>query len=176
MRSQGRNVDERMMKRNREIELLRFLFASMIVLKHSQVIYDPEQYHLFLKGSFAVEFFFVLSGYLMMRSLNKVISRNENIDIVESTLYIIKKKALSMYPNLFIINILGFFMIAFTDSQPIKDNIIAAVKAIPSDYFFLRMFLLSEITNGPLWYFSSMLICMLIMVPMILKSYNLASK
>lgn len=57
-------------KRNGKIELLRFLFAVIIVLHHSRQLLGDENC-LFLGGSLGVEFFFIVSGYLMMSSIEK---------------------------------------------------------------------------------------------------------
>ena len=51
-------------KRNGKIDLLRFLFAVIIVLHHTRYLFGDE--HCFFHGgSLAVEFFFIVSGYLM---------------------------------------------------------------------------------------------------------------
>ena len=52
-------------KRNGKIDLLRFLFAVIVLIYHSRYVVGDEK-SLFLGGSFAVEFFFLVSGYLMM--------------------------------------------------------------------------------------------------------------
>lgn len=56
--------------RNGEIDFLRFLFSLIILLRHSSNIVGKEWYP-FLGGAFAVEFFFIVSGYLMMASIQK---------------------------------------------------------------------------------------------------------
>ena len=52
-------------KRNGKIEFLRFLFSLIIVVHHSRMFLGDE-ISPFLGGSLAVEFFFFVSGYLMM--------------------------------------------------------------------------------------------------------------
>ncbi len=51
-------------KRNGRIELLRFLFALVILLHHTRFLFGYEQ-GILIGGSFAVEFFFLVSGYLL---------------------------------------------------------------------------------------------------------------
>lgn len=57
------------MKRNCEIELLRFIAAAMIVGHHQRYISGVPD--LFPGGDICVDFFFLLSGYLMMQSMFK---------------------------------------------------------------------------------------------------------
>ncbi len=64
MKMQGENM------RNGEIDFLRFLFSLIILLRHSSNIVGKKWYP-FLGGAFAVEFFFLVSGYLMMASIHK---------------------------------------------------------------------------------------------------------
>ena len=58
--------------KNSLIELFRFLFALWVLYYHSFVPYKGE---MFGQGYLAVEFFFVLSGFFLMRSIDKYIHR-----------------------------------------------------------------------------------------------------
>lgn len=58
--------------KNSLIELYRFLFALWVLYYHSFVPYKGE---LFGQGYLAVEFFFVLSGFFLIRSIDKYIHR-----------------------------------------------------------------------------------------------------
>ena len=55
-------------KRNSLIEFFRFFFALNVVKNHG---YFPYRTHLFSPGRVSVEFFFVLSGFLLRKSLDK---------------------------------------------------------------------------------------------------------
>ena len=57
-----------MKKRNSLIELYRFIFALNVVKNHG---FFPEGFHLFSPGRVSVEFFFILSGFLFVSSLEK---------------------------------------------------------------------------------------------------------
>ena len=72
MKMQGENM------RNGEIDFLRFLFSLIILLRHSSNIVGKKWYP-FLGGAFAVEFFFLVSGYLMMASIHKCLRGGETI-------------------------------------------------------------------------------------------------
>ena len=56
--------------KNSLLELFRFLFALWVLYYHSFVPFKGE---LFGQGYLAVEFFFVLSGFFLMRSIDKYI-------------------------------------------------------------------------------------------------------
>ena len=58
-----------MKKKNSLIELLRFVFAVNVVKNHGFFHYQGE---LFGPATISVEFFFVLSGYLFVSTLDKV--------------------------------------------------------------------------------------------------------
>ena len=53
--------------RNGRIDLLKFLFSICIVLYHSKYLLGDEL--LMPGGNFAVDFFFLCSGYLLMNSI-----------------------------------------------------------------------------------------------------------
>ena len=58
-----------MKKRNSLIELYRFFFALNVVKNHG---FFPEGFNCFSPGRVSVEFFFVLSGFLFVRTLDKL--------------------------------------------------------------------------------------------------------
>lgn len=58
-------------KINGEIELLRFVFAIGVVLVHSKNLFG-EEWKYFLKGSFGVEFFFIVTGFFLAKSVSKI--------------------------------------------------------------------------------------------------------
>lgn len=67
-------------QRNGKIELLRFIFCMAVLLFHCEkyVLGEPsleKGYHLslFCHGSMGVEFFFLVSGFLMAKSISKKI-------------------------------------------------------------------------------------------------------
>ncbi|MBQ9861374.1 MAG: acyltransferase [Clostridia bacterium] len=72
---------DRLQKNNKsvgEMEFLRFVFSIIIVLHHSRNFVGNKS-SLFLNGAFAVEFFFILSGFLMMKSIRKIQTDSQNL-------------------------------------------------------------------------------------------------
>ena len=85
-------------KRNGEIDLLRFIFSSMIVIHHYNASFN---FNILENGYIAVEFFFLLSGYLMAQSAYKITSKKDKLEsseIADSTWSFIIKKVKAFYP------------------------------------------------------------------------------
>jgi peptidoglycan/LPS O-acetylase OafA/YrhL len=57
-----------MKKRNGEIEFLRFVFAAVIFMRHAAKLNVGSFPVLMENGALAVDFFFILTGWLMARS------------------------------------------------------------------------------------------------------------
>lgn len=62
-------MDKRSYRRAMEIELFRFAFCITIILVHAEYVIGENL--LFPGASFGVEFFFLVSGYLMMAGIEK---------------------------------------------------------------------------------------------------------
>ena len=161
-------------KRNHEIEFLRFVFASMIVLNHSKNLF-PDGGRLFLKCSFAVEFFFIVSGYLLMMSVDRANKEGKPSNLGQETITFLKRKISAFYIELAVAYVLGIVFVLFTAAAPLKTVLKRIVLGIPSDLFLLRMGIASPALNSPLWYLSSMLLCMLILYPL-LRCWPVGSK
>ena len=155
-------------QKNYEIEFLRFVFASMIVLKHSKNLF-PDGGKLFLKGSFAVEFFFIVSGYFMMNSICRKNANGPAARLGDETFHYLWKKISSIYVELIVAYILGIIFIICTATAPYKTVIKEIVLSIPSDVFLLSTGIGGHSINSPLWYLSSMLLSMLVLYPLIRK-------
>lgn len=70
-------------KRNGKIELLRFTFSLVVALFHFlPQIGEPK---LLSSGFFAVEFFFIVTGYLLAKSLSKYNCTQMRSELVAQT-------------------------------------------------------------------------------------------
>ena len=58
--------------RNNIVEFFRFIYSLLVLGYHVQMSYEDDVYDIFENGAIAVEYFFVLSGYFLARSLERL--------------------------------------------------------------------------------------------------------
>ena len=61
-----------MVKRNNLVEFARFLFSVLVIGYHVQMSFSGNGIDWFENGALAVEFFFLISGYFLARSIEKI--------------------------------------------------------------------------------------------------------
>ena len=153
--------------RNGLIELLRFVFAACIVCTHARFFTDDFP---FKGGWHSVEFFFVVTGYLMARSIEKKKQQTPEPDnlAVETTDFIIRKVK-GFAPEFIVAWIIGFvFCIIVDGNTGFPANILSFADG------FLEIFLIKMTgvmntysVNGATWYLSAMLIGLIIIYPLV---------
>ncbi len=156
-----------------EIELFRFLLTVVIMFLHSQYLIGSNVP--FISGSLAVEFFFIVSGYLMMASIKKL--KEKPIDnLANETVGFIWKKIYPIYPEILVSFIIGFIFKSIARSYSLVDS----VKMFMSSFFEITLLQrtgIGEISvNSAIWYVQSMLLCMLILYPLIRKFPEMMQK
>lgn len=155
-------------KKNGEIELLRFLFSVVIMLFHSTYIIDNAP---FLRGSFAVEFFFIVSGFLMLKHIEKIEQKGDKIvSLGKETASFVLGKASAVLPEVVSGAVIAFAFILSTSNQRIKDILANSVNWFFDDVLLLRATGLGSSVNGQLWYISSMLVAMAFLYPLLRKN------
>ena len=154
--------------RNQAVELWRLLFTFSIVLNHSMVL----PWYRFNRGylwctSLGVEFFFVLSGYLMAASVRRMPLPCESLG--EDTWRFLWRKVKSIYP---------VFLFAAVFDQLIAYALRGGVSSTTSysaflwDLLFLRGTGLGngfDLLVGASWYIPAMLLGMALMFPLLRK-------
>lgn len=159
-------------RRSPGVDLMRFVFACIIVIHHSKDLILNGQ-NKFAGGSLGVEFFLLVSGYLMMSHIerNKSMYTDDHL-IMKDTFTYIKKKLKTFYPEVFIAWLIGFVFTCIA----IDDNIKSAIKRLMdacAEPFLLYSYGLTGTTiNQALWYLSSMILCMAILYPLLRKFPN----
>lgn len=153
-------------KRVGEIEFFRFLFSVFVMLYHSFYFFDKEL--ILPGGNLGVEFFFLVSGYLMMAHIDRISGKvGDSSNLGAETASFLKRKIAAVYPELIVSFVLSFVVQCFLRSLSGKQ---AAKMAINSVYEVLltRMTGLGySILNGAIWYIQAMLLCMAILYPLI---------
>lgn len=160
-------------KRNGKIDLLKFFFAVSVAVYHFYG-YTKFPHAIFNRGYLAVEFFFIVSGYYMSKTLSRIDAKN-NADVIKESLLFIKKKYFSFFRyHVFVFILTVALWIPYLNLS-IKQWLVKLITAIPN-FFLLRMF---GFNGSPWlmveWYLSSMIIVMFLLAPIIIKQRKLYS-
>lgn len=153
-------------ERNHQIDLWRFVFSIIIVIHHTKNLLGEDQSK-FLGGSLAVEFFFLVSGYLMMASIER---RGKNADaVVLDTFRFIKKKWCGFYPEVLVAWFIAFGVTVYASHAGIREIISRFTSGFLEGFLLFSTGLVGTSVNPATWYMSSMLLGMLILYPLIRK-------
>lgn len=166
-------------KRNGTIDILRFLFCIGILMFHIEkyIFEEPSlkngiHFDLFPHGSIGVEFFFLVTGWLMAKSIcNRKKSNNEK-NLSSETCDFIKRKYLSILPYSVVATLFVFIVNCFVKNWGVKEIIVKFVESIPN-FFIVQMTGISYYNpNHITWYLSSMMIAICILFPLAYKYYD----
>ena len=150
-------------KYNPQIDIAKFLFSIIIILYHSNKLVSLD-FHLFQYGYTAVEFFFMITGYLMVCSSKKFDPTIPGKSTVTFTINKIKSFYLYFlisFAVAFIVRNLSFYIDKTLTWEKLFDNTILSINEI----FLLHTSGIDfgKIYNGPTWYLSAMIIAILIL-------------
>ena len=154
--------------RNNIVELGRFIYSLLVLGYHVQMSYSDEKIDPFENGALAVEFYFLLSGYFLARSLEKL-SKDEKTSFIKKY-YLFMKNKITALLNVHLLSIIVvIIIIACFDTKNFKDIFLPGIPSI----FLVHMIIVwsgdfDKALIVPEWYLSAMLICMLFMVPIFL--------
>ena len=154
--------------RNNIIEFGRFIYSLLVLGYHVQFSYDDDKIDIFENGALAVEYYFLLSGYFLSRSLEKI-AKDEKNNIFIKTFYFMKNKITALL-NVHVVCIVAILIIiAACDTKNWVDKFLNGLPSV----FLVQMIIVwtadfNKALIIPEWYLSSMLICMLFMVPIFL--------
>lgn len=154
--------------RNNIVELFRFIYSLLVVGYHVQFSYSDEMIDFFENGALAVEFFFLLSGYFLARSLEKL-GKDEQTSFIKKVYLFMKNKIDALLNVHFLSIIVVIIIILCCDIKSFKDKFLPGIPSI----FFVQMIIVwsgdfNKALIVPEWYLSAMLICMLFMTPIFL--------
>lgn len=167
-------------KRSGKIEFMRFVFSLVIVCFHINIdLWKRKKeigafFTFFNQGEVGVEFFFLVSGYLMAMSAYKLQGSKNSVS----------KDSICFVSNKFI-GILPVHLIAFTMTYIITilgrhlsfpESIATLVKALPNLFLIQEIGLYGKNLFIVEWYLSMMLIGMWIIFPILLKKYYTFSR
>lgn len=150
--------------RNGTIDFLKFIFALVVVIFHGRKLAAGNEFAFFQSGYLAVEFFFLVSGFLMMRSASRVTGDRP---IGHETVSFLARKIKGLYPAILFAFVPALATVTYIGSVP------ATAGSILSSVWEISLLRMSGIqgttANTITWYISAMLIAMLLLSPLILK-------
>lgn len=165
--------------RNCGVELLRFLFAMVIVLGHSYGSFKQKNLpsYIIKQGPIGVEFFFILSGILLAKSCAKKSGQMSSAhEIGESTFEFVKKKYLMLFPTHLMAFVILFIEYIIVNSVGLRDTVRIAIHSLPELLLVQMGGLRIKTVNMNDWYLSAMLLAMLIIYPLAIKLRSMFSK
>lgn len=153
-------------KHNGIISFWKFCFCIMVVLFHSQLLATNEESTLFSQGAIAVEFFFLVSGFLLAKTtLRKDEQKMGTENLGKETFLFVWKKYLFFLPYVLLGGFLALILQNIYNDVGIYQNISSIW-----DILLLRMAgLKGNVVIGQAWYISAMLLSMMILYPLLRK-------
>ncbi len=156
-------------QRNRTIDFFKFVFTLVIVLFHLRPLFAAEYGHLFGSGRIAVEFFFIVSGYLLTAKSQR--SQSEE-GIFRENLRMLKGKILHFFPYILIAVVCGcvFYSIKDQTTHSLTDKLLFSL----SDIYGLQMLGYPFFAaTGVAWYLSVLFFVSFLIYPILVRKREL---
>lgn len=157
-----------------EIEFFRCFFAVVIMLRHAKTFIGPIELTPFPGGAFGVEFFFVVTGYLLMASIDKMTTKPDRLG--NETLGFLWKKIKVFYPEMLISTAVAFVVTAIIREYDLKQSISTMIDIVWEVLLVSQTGLHTGEINGADWYLSAMLLCTTIIYPILRKNKDVGGK
>lgn len=169
--------------RNAVIDILRLVFALLIVAYHGRLLFSNTSFQGIFYGCWiGVEFFFVVSGYLMVASAVKSKKKTDLLENPQSlgseTLQFLWRKFKKLIPYVIIGITLGILCLAVADNYSFTKTLEVFVYSIPQYLLIFEsgIYVSSLRPDAPVWYLSALLIAMLIIYPILRRNIGLFTK
>ncbi len=163
-------------QKNGKIEFARFAFSLVIMLFHigddllSNDFRIFGDFTFFQKGYFGVEFFFIVSGYLMAASAFK--TQERKLPIGKDTFLFLDRKLMAILPFHLVVFTITFCYNITTRLGSFDEFFTYVLRVIPNFLLIQRSGLYYSDVLGVEWYISEMLIAMFILYPICKKYYE----
>lgn len=153
-------------KRNGGMDFWKFAFSIIIVLFHSRG-FAGNSSPIFIGGSIAVDFFFIVSGVYMTKNVYE--HNHDDNSLGKNTLNFMKRKICGLMPNIVVAYVFALIFIFIRNPVSIKVMVKKIVGSVWELLFVTQAGLHMNDINGVTWYIGAMLISMLIIYPLLLK-------
>lgn len=162
-------------RQNGELNLLRFVFSVIILIFHWNLTFN---YGVVKNGNIGVEFFFILNGFFMARSAEKK-KLDSPARIADTTWRFLMDKVRRFFPYYLCVVLLQLIvrdiLIRRTGAAGIGEALFRSLPTFSLSFMVLNYKSVS-LYVGNTWYLSSMLVAMLMLYPLLLKSYDTHAK
>ena len=163
-------------KRNGEIDFFRFVFAILILMCH---LGDTLDFSQFKYGNIGVEFFFLVTGFLMARSAEKHEGSNLSLpQITKETYTFLLKKVKVFYRYLLSAMLLDLLvrhaLILHEDLATFFLNLLRCLPMLTLTTMGISTSNIVLFVGGS-WYLSAMILSLFILYPLLLRSYSYSS-
>lgn len=166
MNNKNTLTSNRKKPRSGELDFWKFIFSVIIVILHSEYLPSKTDQVYFNGGSIFVEFFFIVSGYLMAQTAEK---HQHYQSLTEETITFLKRKINCFYPYLIFGFIVSLFAKSIHQHQGFLQIIKNACKGIGELLLLKSTGLTGSLFDSPMWYISAMILSMAILYPLVLK-------
>lgn len=151
-------------ERNYYIDFLKFLFSIVIVLYHSWVFAGSYGNGLFNRGYYAVDFYFIVSGYLFILSIEKLKRsdfKGKSLGFIN--LNFLWKRMRSLLPSVGLVFIIGYLVLS--------ENVLAGFFSDATQTELLQLGFIGKgmLVNLGTWYLSVMFLLFFILFPLAYK-------
>ncbi len=161
-------------KRNGTIDFLKFYFAIIIMLFHSFVIAGEEK-SIFQGGALAVEFFFLISGYMLAGSVKRQSDRGLGNNLTIDTIKFVLHKFNGFMPNFWLSMILAFCVYIYRHALSFQ----SALKDLVNSAFNWVLLTGSGLGSASVislsWYLSVMMITIMVLYPLLRNNYQMVA-
>ena len=143
---------------------MKFIFSIIIVIYHAWVFAYSYDVAPFKAGYLAVDFYFIVSGYLMMKSIQKEIVPNKMIGI--ETIKFIYNKIKKIFPYILFAFVLGTILIYRNTTLTLP---LLTSNNYISEILQIGVLGLGYPINSATWYISAMLISIMFLYPLAIR-------
>lgn len=164
--------------KNGKIELMRFLFSIMIVFYHGQKHFmniNTDSVHpaFFTRGYIGVEFFFLLTGFLMAKSIYKKRENESNMDLGLETVRYTWRKIKAILPYHFVAFAILFAGKVLLENWTVRISLKKLFDMIPGILLIQKVGFNYNNLNSVEWYISCMIFAVMILYPICRRWYSM---
>lgn len=150
------------------LDIHKFIFAVIVVLSHGHHLFTDGSYP-FIGGGIAVDFFFLVSGSMLAKSVN---NNQNDANVGKSTFHYIKRRITRVMPNFLIAWIIGFLLSSLSVNS-LKTWISNLLSSVGELLMIDQTGFLNVRYNDVTWYISAMLLSSLLIYPLAVKNKDL---